>query len=92
MVRNDGTAPYRSALQHRIRPRGSNPSLLSLTTHTPSQPIRKKEKRTVFRWELRPLNSATLRHVPKRNCERQRADRFHGLWILCKKATDLIHY
>jgi hypothetical protein len=37
-------------------------------------------------------NSATLRHVSKRNCERQRADSFHDLWILRKKATDLIHY
>ena len=42
--------------------------------------------------EAAAANSATLHHVSKRNCERQPAEDFHDLWILRKKATDLIHY
>jgi hypothetical protein len=41
---------------------------------------------------MEAADSPTLRHVFKRNCERQRADSFHDLWILRKKTTDLIHY
>ena len=70
------TAPYRSALHHRIRLREPN-SLYRARSVSEGSCGR---------------NSATLRHVFKRNCERQRADSFHDLWILRKKATDLIHY
>jgi len=93
MVRNDGTAPYRSALQHATRLRGSNPPALpSLTTRTPSQAHSEERETHGFQMRAETANSATLRDVSKRNCERQRADSFHDLWILRKKATDLIHY
>jgi len=61
--------------------------------HAHPQPAHSEERETHgFQLEGAAANSATLRHVSKRNCERQRADSFHDLWILRKKATDLIHY
>lgn len=61
--------------------------------HVYPQPAHSEEReRHGFQLGAAAANSATLRHVSKRNCERQRADSFHDLWILRKKATDLIHY